>query len=62
MCLLNFWWIQKALSDLVKQFVVKWYKENIEKNKIKKVDNLEKSTLLNKMHYSKNLNPLWVNI
>ena len=35
-------------NDLVKQFVENGYKENIIRNQIEKVDNLERSTLLNK--------------
>ena len=40
---------KKACSnDLVKQFVENWYKENIFQNQIEKIDNIERSTLLNK--------------
>ena len=40
---------RKAYSnDLVTQFAEKWYKENIFQNQIEKVDNLERSNLLNK--------------
>ena len=37
---------KKHSNNLVKQFVEKGYKENIIRNQIKKVDNLERSTLL----------------
>ena len=40
---------RKAYSnDLVTQFGEKWYKENIFQNQIEKLDNLERSNLLNK--------------
>ena len=39
---------KKHSNDLVKRFVEKGYKENIIRNQIDKVDNLERSTLLNK--------------
>ena len=46
--LLNFREYQKHSNDLVKQFVQKRYKEDIIRNQIEKIDNLERSTLLNK--------------
>ena len=39
---------KKHSNDLVKRFVEKGYKENIIRNQIRKVDNLERSTMLNK--------------
>ena len=39
---------KKHSNDLDKRFVGKGYKENIIRNKIERVDNLERSTLLNK--------------
>ena len=39
---------KKYSNDLVKLFVEKGYKENIIRNQIKKVDNLERAALLNK--------------
>ena len=39
---------KKHSNDLVKQFVEKRYKENIIRNEIEKVDNMERSILLNK--------------
>ena len=39
---------KKRPNDLVKRFVQKGYKENIIRNQIKKLDNLERSTSLNK--------------
>ena len=41
---------KKHSNDLFKQFVEKEYKENIIQNQIKKEDNLERSTLLNKLN------------
>ena len=40
--------LKKHSNNLVKRFVEKGYKENIIRNQIEKVDNLERSTLLNK--------------
>ena len=39
---------KKHSNDLVKRFVEKWYNENIIRNQIERVDNLEGSALLNK--------------
>ena len=39
---------KKHSNDLVKRFVEKGYKENIIRNQIRKEDNLERSTKLNK--------------
>ena len=39
---------KKHSNDLVKRFVEKGYKENIIRNQTEKVDNFERSTLLNK--------------
>ena len=39
---------KKHSNDLVKRFVEKGYKENIIRNQIRKVDNLDRSTMLNK--------------
>ena len=44
----TFWEYKKYSNDLVKRFLEKGYKENIIRNQIKKVDNLERSTLINK--------------
>ena len=41
---------KKHSNDLFKQFVEKEYKENIIQNQIEKEDNLERSTLLNKLN------------
>ena len=47
---------KKHSNDLVKRFVEKEYKENIIRNQIEKVDNLERTTLLNKT------NVVWKNV
>ena len=39
---------KKHSNDMVQRFMEKGYKENIIRNQIEKVDNLERSTLLNK--------------
>ena len=47
---------KKHSNDLVKRFMEKGYKENISCNQIEKVDNLERTTLLNKT------NAAWKNV
>ena len=60
-CLLNFRRIQKALKWLGWTIYGKGYKENIIENQIEKVDNLARSTLLNKCNaVQKNIIPFSV--